>query len=117
VLVAYNQIPSVEDWFARTFNHKHWQARNACQRAALSKASQPAFARVVKPGDVNETQKGYYIERVILGEMGNEGREELIGLLYVGLDGKLLKIGRQPLPQQVKPSSAHQPGAMIERDE
>ena len=110
LVVAHDKIPAVEDWYQQTFNHKHWQVRNTCQHEALSAASQPAFARVVKPGEVKETQKGYYIDRVVLGEMGKDGREKLVNYsCYAGLDGKVVKIGQQPFPQHIKPSSAPKP--------
>lgn len=76
LVILRNEVPAVDDWIQRTLNEEQWRAADACRQAALKLAAQPDFARIVRRGEVQQTQAGYYVRRVVIGHMGEQGREQ-----------------------------------------
>ncbi len=44
-------------------------------QAVLSAVERPEFARILERGEANVTQKGYYVDNIVIGAMGPSGTE------------------------------------------
>ena len=77
-IIARQEIPAVADWWEKTFSPEQWQMKQTCRDAAVEMSSNRAFARVIENGDVHETEDGFYLDRLVLGEMGQDGVEQRV---------------------------------------
>jgi hypothetical protein len=110
-LILYDQVPWVRSTVERLLRPSEHQAREVCQRAALAAAAEPRFARVVSSGKVHRTSDAYYVERVVIGEMGKDaGETRFTYNCYVDPAGALIRGGRgappaaAPVPSRADPS-------------
>ena len=95
VIIAHNEIPAFADWWERLLTRQDWEAKQQCQQAALSAAVNPAFARIIKPGEVHRTSEGAYVDKLVLGEMGAEGAEQAVEYsCYLDSAGKLVQLNQ-----------------------
>ena len=95
VIIAHNEIPAFADWWEKLLTPRDWEAKQQCQKAALSGASNPAFARIIKPGQVHTTSEGVYVDRLVVGEMGAGGAEQAVEYsCYLDSAGKLVQLNR-----------------------
>jgi hypothetical protein len=95
VIIAHNEIPAFAQWWERLVAPQDWEAKQQCQVAALSGASNPAFARIIKPGQVHRTSEGVYVDKLVLGEMGEEGAEQAVEYsCYLDSAGNLVQLNR-----------------------
>jgi hypothetical protein len=96
-LIFVDHIPAMGDWFDRIFQEQIWLAKDSCKRAALERARQPGFTRLVHRGHVTKTPQGYHVQDVILSEMGENGAEiKTVYGCYIDSDGELVKLGHRP---------------------
>jgi hypothetical protein len=97
MLALRDQVPAVRDATDRLFSPAEFAARQSCQQAALAAASTPAFARLVAPGRTHHTQGGWYVDDVVIGQMGEGGQEQRFRYsCYLDADARVVKSGRQP---------------------
>lgn len=75
LLILSDAVPGVREAFDRIVHPAAHAAQLACRRAALAAAERPDFARVVRRGTVHRTQHGFYVEGILVGEMGPSGAE------------------------------------------
>ena len=75
LFILQSEVPAVRMYLERYLKPDVHQANMACYDAVLLEAAQPATARIVDHGRNNKTQSGYYVDGIVLGEMGQEGRE------------------------------------------
>ncbi len=75
LLILADAVPGVRDAFDRILRPGAHAAGVACRQAALAVAERPDFARVVSRGAVHPTQQGFYVEGVVVGQMGPSGAE------------------------------------------
>ncbi len=95
VLIAREEIPAFANWWERAFFPERWQIKHTCQQAALTQSTNPDYARILKPGKVHDTENGAYVDRLVLGEMGQDGMERKIEYTcYLDAAGILVKINR-----------------------
>ncbi len=91
-LILKEEVPQVESWYLRIVDKDKWLAQENCRRAALAAAVQSDFARVVDNGTVHRTENGYYVEKIIIGEMGDTGSEVRFEYsCYTQRDGTFVK--------------------------
>ena len=111
-LVLKEEVPQVERWFQRLMDEERWHAGENCRRAAIEAASKPDFARIVENGTVHPTEKGYFIDDIVIGEMGESGAEVTFRFsCYTRVDGSIVKTHkdsgvpplRPPPEDKVKP--------------
>lgn len=76
VLIAKHEIPAVDSWISRLLNEDAWNAGEACRQAALGRLEQPDFARLLKPGKVEQTRGGYYIGGILYTVLESSGEEQ-----------------------------------------
>ena len=94
-LIAREEVALVNEWSEKTFDPDAWLAKNTCQQAALNRSENRQYARVLKPGELHETQDGLYIDRLVLGEMGASGAEERVEYsCYLDAQGRLHRLNR-----------------------
>lgn len=98
-LILYDQVPAIRNAADRVLRPAEHQAQEVCQRAALAAAAEPRYARVVAPGKVHRTSGAYYVERVVIGEMGADGTETRFTYhCYVDPSGTLIRGARGETP-------------------
>lgn len=96
-LILKDQVPFVDAYIGRLLQPKSWQATESCRQAALAAITRPAFARILERGEANVTQKGYYIDNVVIGEMSDSGAEARTRFsCYVDSEGNVVNAQRQP---------------------
>ena len=94
-MIAREEIPAVSDAWERMIAPDEWQAKQTCQKAALESAERLEFTRILKPGKISKTTDGLYIERLVIGEMGQSGKEVSINYsCYLDSTGNLVKLNR-----------------------
>ena len=95
VLIAHEEIPAFAEWWEKAFSPGNWQVKKACQQAALKQSNNPNFARILKPGKAHKTANGAYVDRLVLGEMGQDGTEQKVEYTcYLDSAGALVKLNR-----------------------
>jgi len=96
LVILGDKIPAVHDAKVKLLYPEDFRARQACHAAALAAANQPAYARIISPGNVHETQGARYVEGVTIGEMGQGGGEVTFTFsCYVEPGGKIIKTSKQ----------------------
>ena len=75
-LIAKQEIPAVDNWISRLLDAEAWNAAEACRQAALARLEQPDFARLLKPGKVEQTRGGYYIGGILYAVLQSSGAEQ-----------------------------------------
>jgi hypothetical protein len=94
-MIARQEVPAVGDAWDRMVAPDKWLAKQTCQKAALDSAERREFARILKSGKVNKTTEGLYIEKLVIGEMGQSGDEVAIEYsCYLDSAGELVKLNR-----------------------
>jgi hypothetical protein len=101
LFIASNEIPGFRHAIDYYVSHDRWQASESCMRKALQLGSSPDFVRIIKQGDVYRTEKGFFIENIIVGEMAEQGGERQFTVdCYTDSDGNIVRADRrQPLLQ------------------
>lgn len=95
LMIAKQEIPAMERWWEKTFSPKEWRARETCEQAAIAAARAPQSVRVLKRGKLHPTENGFYLERLVVGEMGPRGAEEHVEYsCYTNATGSLSKLNR-----------------------
>jgi hypothetical protein len=93
-LIASRELPWLADWIARITAPQRWQAGESCRTAALKLATQPDYARIVAPGTVHATQRGFYVENIVVGQMGANGSEQRLSVnCYADSNGNMVSVG------------------------
>jgi len=95
LVIAHQEIPAFADWWESALFPEAWQVKNTCQQAAIKQSDNPDYARILKSGKVHNTEKGTYIDRLVLGEMDKGGVEQKIEYTcYLDSAGVLVKLNR-----------------------
>jgi len=95
LMIAKEEIPAVSNAWEQMVAPNEWLAKKTCQKAALASIERQEFARILKPGKVNKTTDGLYIERLVVGEMGQSGNEISFEYsCYLDSAGELVKLNR-----------------------
>ncbi len=107
-LIVYREVPWVHTTVERMLRPAEHQAREVCQRSALAAAGEPHTARLVAAGKVHRTSEAFYVERIVIGEMGADGKETRFSYsCYVDAAGALIRGARGTSP--VPPESLSNP--------
>ena len=95
--ILKDQIPVVDAYIDRLLQPEAWRATESCRQAVLAAVERPEFARMLERGEANTTQKGYYVDNIVIGEMGASGTETKVRFsCYVDGQGKVVNAQRQP---------------------
>jgi hypothetical protein len=99
-LVAFfilkQEVPEVDSRFQRLVNREKWQAGENCRGAAVQAARHLDFARIIENGTVHLTEKGYFVDEVVVGEMNDSGAESRFEFsCYVDRMGAVIKTHRK----------------------
>lgn len=90
-------VPPLGNWVEGLTAPQRVQARETCAGAALAAAADPAFARLIAEGEAHPTQNGFYVEKVVVGERGEGGREVRYAFsCYVDAEGRVVGTDKQP---------------------
>lgn len=115
LLILSQEVPLVSNWIDQTFRPQTWEARKACERAALATVAQPQFARVLGKGEVHSTSDGFLVEGLVLGEMSENGAEvRTVHTCYVDANGNLVNSAREPYEAPPSPAAKR---SLLEADD
>ena len=103
LFIASQEIPGFRHAVEYYVAHESWQASETCNNKALQLGVSPDFMRIIEHGDVNKTEKGFFIENIIVGEMADQGGEQrFIADCYTDSAGNLVRADRRK--QETQPS-------------
>lgn len=95
IAVTGREVPAVHALLQRWSDPAAWQAGQVCQQAALGLARKSDYARIVERGKVHNTQKGFYVEDIEVGEMDAQGGElQFVVSCYVDTAGRVVRADR-----------------------
>ena len=95
--ILKDRVPAVGTYVDRLLQPDAWQATESCRQAVLAAVERPEFARILERGEANVTQKGYYVDNIVIGEMDHGGAEARVRFsCYVDGKGKVVNAQRQP---------------------
>jgi hypothetical protein len=93
-VIVVREVPMVGQWLERVTAPGKWAAGESCRSAALKLVPQPDYARIVAPGRVHETERGFYVENIVVGQMGASGTEERLSVnCYTDTQGNVVNVG------------------------
>ncbi|HGG58996.1 MAG TPA: hypothetical protein ENK26_03645 [Gammaproteobacteria bacterium] len=97
LFIAREQFPAVNDGIESLLHPLAFQAVKACRERALSGAENPQFARLIRYGEANPTQAGWFVDDIVVGEMRpGEGEQRVLATCHVDDSGKVVNVFRQP---------------------
>ena len=95
LVIASKEIPMVHDFVQSVIAPQQHQAAQTCRQEAMQLSRKPAYARVVRQGQVHSTQEGFYVEGLVIGEMGEQGGEVRFAVdCYTDSEGRLVRADR-----------------------
>lgn len=113
LFIAKQEVPAVDRWISRLLNAQAWDATEACNRAAIAAASNPAFARLVKRGRAEPTSDGFYVSKVVVAELDATGEQRSYHFsCNVNSAGEVVALSEAV----VEPRQAEQPAAPLPQD-
>jgi hypothetical protein len=96
LFIASNEIPGFRHAIDYYVAHDRWQAGESCVSKALQLGSSPGFVRIIEQGDVHRTEKGFFIENIIVGEMAEQGGEQRFAVdCYADSSGNVVRADRR----------------------
>lgn len=98
LFIASREVPWVKDKINALIAPDKQAAIALCREAAINESPQPEFARIIKGGEATETQNGFVIDRVVLGELSTSKGEQRVRITcHVSRDGVLANLHRETL--------------------
>ncbi len=96
LIILKQEVPQFDSWIQRIWDEEKWHAGDSCRHEAIRSASRSDFARIIENGIVHPTEKGYFVEGVVVGEMGDSGAELKFQFsCYTQTDGTIVKTNKQ----------------------
>jgi hypothetical protein len=96
LLSASQEIPGFRHAIDYYIAHESWQASETCNSKALQLGVTPDFMRIIEYGDVHKTENGFFIEKILVGEMAEQGGEQrFIVDCYTDPAGNLVRADRR----------------------
>lgn len=92
-----DQFPQVNDFIESIIHPEQLAAVKKCRKTALLQSRTPDFARIIKWGKVNSTQKGFLVDNLLMGEMAKgEGERRISITCHVNTLGEIVMLHRKP---------------------
>ena len=96
LFIVTQEIPGFRHAIEYYTSHARWQASETCNNKALQLGVSPDYMRIIEYGDVHETEKGFFIENITVGEMAEQGGEKrFIVDCYTDPAGNLVRADRR----------------------
>ena len=96
LFIASQEIPGFRHAIEKFISHERWQAAETCNNKALQLGQSPDFMRIIETGEVHKTEKGFFIEKIIVGEMAEQGGEQRFSVdCYTDAIGSLVRADRR----------------------
>ena len=96
-LILRDQFPQVDDFFRSKLQPKQHAAILNCRQSALLQSETPDFARIIKWGKVSNTQNGFLVDHLIIGEMREgEGEQRIDITCHSKTNGEVVMVHRKP---------------------
>lgn len=104
-IILRDQFPQVDDYIQSILHPEQHAAVKLCRKTALKQSEAPDFARIIKRGKANATQKGLLVDHLVVGEMTKDQGERLIAITcHIDTNGELVKVHRQPYEASQPPN-------------
>ena len=96
-IILRDQFPQVDDYIQSILHPEQQAAVKLCRKRALAQSETPDFARIIKWGKANATQKGFLVDHLVIGEMAEGQGERLIAITcHIDNSGELVMVHRKP---------------------
>lgn len=96
LIILKQEVPQFDSWVQRLWDEEKWRAGDSCRQEAIRSATRSDFARIIDNGIVHPTEKGYFVEEIVVGEMGDSGAELKFQFsCYTQTDGSIVKTHKQ----------------------
>lgn len=108
LFILKEQVPAVNDAYLRLVDPDALRALVACREAALAGSATPDFARLLERGRAHPTRNGFFVDRLVIGELADGGGEARRAIeCHVDAAGKVVDIARldAPTPNASSPFS------------
>jgi hypothetical protein len=95
LFILKDQVPGISDKIDSIISPTSFAAVQTCRNAALKQSTTPDFARLIKTGKAHSTEKGFFIDHLVIGEMDEQGGERRVDVsCHVEQSGALIKLNR-----------------------
>lgn len=95
-MILRQQVPAIDNFVEKIVSPEQWRAKSQCRHIALAEAQQKDFARIIKQGKIFTTKGGFYIKDIVIGQMGEDGRERQFDFsCYVDSTGSVIRSHKQ----------------------
>jgi hypothetical protein len=96
LFIISEEFPGVRHALDYFVANDRWQARETCNSNSLALGTTPDFMRIVDYGEVHKTNNGFFIEKIVVGEMAKDGGEQQFTVdCYTDPEGKLVRADRR----------------------
>ncbi|MGF1547828.1 MAG: hypothetical protein ACFCUG_10935 [Thiotrichales bacterium] len=111
-LVSYREVPVVRDTVLRYLEPQAVGALEVCRKAAVKQGQNPEFARLIEHGEAHATAAGYFVDRVVVGEMvAGRGEVRFAVTCHVDATGNLAQVHREERPAELPTEEVSSPRA------
>lgn len=98
IVVLRQEIPAFNDFFLSNSDPQGFAAIKACRDAALENATVEQYKRLIRHGESHLTADGYFVDKIVLGQLGADGGESRVAVTcHVDTAGVLVDITRKRL--------------------
>lgn len=105
-IILRDQFPQVDDYIQSILHPEQHAAVKKCRKTALIQSETPDFARIIKWGKANATQKGFLVDHLVIGEMAKDQGERLIAITcHIDTNGEIVMVHRQPYDAPPPPNT------------
>ena len=96
LIILSQEFPGFRHAIEQYIAPDRWQASETCTGKAMQMGKSPGFNRIIEHGDVHKTEKGYFVEKIVIGEMAEQGGEQqFIVDCYTDSAGNLIRADRR----------------------
>jgi hypothetical protein len=101
LFIAKQEIPAVDRWISRLIDADAWDAIEACTERARTLVAEPGFARLLKRGEAERTDEGFYVSGVRFSELHSSGAERSYRFsCNVDRNGKVVTVSEAGAPAE-----------------
>lgn len=96
LIILSQEIPGFRHAIDYYIAHENWQATENCNSRAMQMGTIPDYMRVIDYGTVHKTANGFFVEKIVVGEMAEQGGEQRFVVdCYTDAAGNLVRADRR----------------------
>ena len=96
LFILSEEFPVIRHSLDYYLAHDSWLARETCNSQSMTLGTTPDFMRIIDYGELHKTNNGYFIEKIVVGEMAKQGGElQFFVDCYTDQKGNLVRADRR----------------------